>query len=56
MCINMSRTHHRWAGYLFGMLLDFAADNAGYPIFCLAMLPIHRRKMLMSKCIIPQPY
>jgi hypothetical protein len=41
LCTNMSQMHHRRAGYPFGMLVDFAADGAGYPIFCLSPLSIH---------------
>jgi Pyridoxamine 5'-phosphate oxidase len=41
LCTNMSHMHHRRAGYPFGMLIDFAVDGAGYPIFCLSPLAIH---------------
>jgi hypothetical protein len=41
LCTNMSHMHHRRAGYPFGMLVDFAADGAGVPIFCLSPLSIH---------------
>ena len=41
LCTNMSHMHHRRAGYPFGMLIDFASDGAGYPIFCLSPLSIH---------------
>lgn len=37
----MSSMHHRRAGYPFGMLIDFAADGAGSPVFCLSSLSIH---------------
>ena len=38
--------HHRRAGYPFGTLIDFAADGAGNPIFCLSPLAIHSRNLL----------
>ena len=41
LCTNMSNMHHRRSGYPFGMLVDFAADGAGFPIFCLSPLSIH---------------
>ena len=43
LCSTMSGMHHRRAGYPFGTLIDFAADGAGYPIFCLSPLAIHSR-------------
>ena len=42
----MSNMHHRRAGYPFGTLVDFAADEAGYPIFCLSPLAIHTRNIM----------
>lgn len=45
LCTNMSYMHHRRAGYPFGMLVDFAADGAGHPIFCLSPLSIHRNNL-----------
>jgi hypothetical protein len=45
LCTNMTCMHHRRAGYPFGMLVDFAADGAGYPIFCLSPLSIHSRNL-----------
>ena len=41
----MSYMHHRRAGYPFGMLVDFAADGAGHPIFCLSPLSIHSNNL-----------
>ena len=38
--------HHRRAGYPFGTLVDFAVDEAGYPIFCLSPLAIHTRNIM----------
>jgi len=46
LCTMMSGMHHRRAGYPFGTLIDFAADGAGYPIFCLSPLAIHSRNLL----------
>lgn len=45
LCTNMSYMHHRRAGYPFGMLVDFAADGAGHPIFCLSPLSIHSNNL-----------
>eukprot|EP00892_Ulva_mutabilis_P011525 jgi/Ulvmu1/8745/UM047_0087.1 len=45
LCTNMSYMHHRRAGYPFGMLVDFAADGAGHPIFCLSPLAIHSNNL-----------
>ena len=42
----MSNMHHRRAGYPFGTLVDFAVDEAGYPIFCLSPLAIHTRNIM----------
>jgi putative heme iron utilization protein len=41
LCTTMSSMHHRRAGYPFGMLIDFATDGAGSPVFCLSSLSIH---------------
>lgn len=46
LCTMMGGMHHRRAGYPFGTLIDFAADGAGYPIFCLSPLAIHSRNLL----------
>jgi hypothetical protein len=46
LCTVMSGMHHRRAGYPFGTLVDFAADEAGYPIFCLSPLAIHTRNIM----------
>ena len=46
LCTVMSNMHHRRAGYPFGTLVDFAADEAGYPIFCLSPLAIHTRNIM----------
>ncbi|KAL6762343.1 hypothetical protein V8C86DRAFT_2520386 [Haematococcus lacustris] len=46
LCTIMSGMHHRRAGYPFGTLVDFAADGAGRPIFCLSPLAIHARNLL----------
>ncbi len=45
LCTVMSRMHHRRAGYPFGTVVDFAADGAGYPIFCLSPLAVHTRNI-----------
>ena len=46
LCTVMSNMHHRRAGYPFGTLVDFAVDEAGYPIFCLSPLAIHTRNIM----------
>jgi hypothetical protein len=46
LCTTMGGMHHRRAGYPFGTLIDFAADGAGNPIFCLSPLAIHTRNLL----------
>lgn len=42
----MSAMHHRRAGYPFGTVVEFAADGAGHPIFCLSPLAIHTRNLV----------
>lgn len=46
LCTVMSGMHHRRSGYPFGTLVDFAADGAGFPIFCLSPLAIHSRNLM----------
>ena len=46
LCTIMSNMHHRRAGYPFGTVVDFAADGAGYPIFCLSPLAIQTGNLL----------
>lgn len=46
LCTVMSGMHHRRSGFPFGTLVDFAADGAGFPIFCLSPLAIHARNLL----------
>mmetsp|Transcript_25717 Transcript_25717/g.84651 ORF Transcript_25717/g.84651 Transcript_25717/m.84651 type:complete len:258 (-) Transcript_25717:39-812(-) len=42
---TMSHMHHRRAGFPFGALVDFAVDDAGFPLFCLSPLAIHTRNL-----------
>lgn len=46
LCTIMSNMHHRRAGYPFGTVVDFAADGAGHPIFCLSPLAIQTRNIM----------
>lgn len=46
LCANMSKMHHRGAGFPFGSLVDFAPDPMGHPLFQLSSLGIHTRNLL----------
>lgn len=45
LCTVMSAMHHRRRGYPFGTVVEFAADGAGAPLFCLSPLAIHTRNL-----------